>query len=62
MRSGPGINYSQIGTVSTGTNVPVIARDPGANWLLVQDNGKTGWVAAWLVTIRGDLNNLPIQP
>ena len=62
MRSGPGTDYAQISTVSSGTTVPILARNGSANWLLVQDNGQTGWIAAWLVTINGDLNNVPIQP
>ena len=61
MRSGPGTDYSQVGTVSSGTTVPVLGRNASANWLFVRNNGQTGWIAAWLVTINGDINNVPVQ-
>ncbi len=61
MRSGPGTDYSQVGTVSAGNTVPILARNSSANWLLVLNNGQTGWIAAWLVTINGDINTVPVQ-
>lgn len=56
LRSGPGTDYPVIGRLAAGE----IARAEGRNgdWLYLGD-GK--WVAAWVVTTRGNMSNLPVR-
>lgn len=61
MRSGPGTEFAQIATVPLNTVLNVLARNSGANWLYVDYNGTKGWVAAWLCTVSGDLNTVPVR-
>ncbi len=60
-RSGPGTNFSIIGSVPGGAMVTVIARNGDNSWIKVNYNGTIGWLAAWLVTVNGNLNSLPIE-
>jgi uncharacterized protein YraI len=60
LRSGPGAGYDQIGTVPYNTTLPVLGRDEGANWVFVDYSGARGWIAAWLATVSGDLNSVPV--
>ncbi len=47
VRSGPGIDYSVIASLSKGDIVPVIDVDPNTGWLQVQlpDGEKIGWIS-----------------
>ncbi len=47
VRSGPGVDYSVIATLSKGDIVPVIDVDPNTGWLQVQLPGgeKIGWIS-----------------
>jgi multidrug resistance efflux pump len=47
VRSGPGVNYSVIATLSMGDIVPVIDLDPNTGWLQVRllDGEKIGWIS-----------------
>ncbi len=60
LRSGPGTGYSVIGRVPAGKPLVVIGRNEAATWLLVQDGGRQGWVAAWYCTLQGDLMGVPV--
>jgi uncharacterized protein YraI len=60
IRSGPGTDFEQVGTVPYNTTLPVLGRDEAANWAFVDYNGARGWVAAWLATVSGDLSSVPI--
>lgn len=60
LRSGPGTGYSQVGSVPHGTTLQVLGRDEAANWLYVQYNGTSGWIAGWLTQIVGVLNSVQI--
>jgi uncharacterized protein YraI len=61
MRSGPGTEFAQVTTVPVNTVVNVLARNSAANWLYVDYNGTKGWIAAWLCTVSGDLNTVPVR-
>ncbi len=51
LRAGPGTNYPEIGELVFSTQV--IITDKQGDWYKVLlDNGKTGWVAAWLIDTR----------
>jgi uncharacterized protein YraI len=60
IRRFPGTQYSVVGEVPAGTTVPVIARVPDNSWVFIEYNGTTGWIAAWLTTITGDLDSVPM--
>jgi uncharacterized protein YraI len=60
MRSGPDTSYSQIGTIPAYLDVVVLGRNNVSSWLYVEYNGQKGWIAAWLVTINGDLATVPV--
>ena len=44
VRSGPGTNYNQIGSVNSGTSLTVTGKE--GNWYKVTYNGQTGYVSA----------------
>jgi uncharacterized protein YraI len=63
IRSGPGTNYARIGALPVGASAQALGRDAGSSWAYVDYRGTRGWVAAWLSTVSGDLNALPVtQP
>lgn len=40
----------------------VLARNEESNWVyIVTENDKSGWVAAWLLTIDGDVTRLSVR-
>ena len=46
IRSGPGLNYSVIGTLNADTTVSIVGRNPDASWWQISLAGdKTGWVS-----------------
>ena len=61
MRSGPGVTFSVVATAFAGVSLPVVARDPTSNWILVNKSGTQGWIAVWLCTISGSLSGLPVS-
>jgi uncharacterized protein YraI len=60
MRSGPGTTFPQVGTIPYNTTVNVLGRNSASDWLYVDYIGQQGWVAAWLFTVQGDLNSVPV--
>ena len=51
LRSGPGLNYPEIGELTLSTQVIIIGQR--GDWYRVAlDNGKTGWAASWLIDTR----------
>jgi endonuclease YncB( thermonuclease family) len=58
LRSGPGTNYPLEGTLPPGQTVSAAARNAAGDWLVL-DSGA--WVAAWVVTVTGDVNTLPVR-
>jgi uncharacterized protein YgiM (DUF1202 family) len=62
IRSGPSTADAVIGQLSPGEIVQVVARNSeDSDWLLIQSDGVTGWVAYFVVSVVGDPSNLPIQ-
>jgi hypothetical protein len=63
LREGPSIGYTQIGTLPAGVPVTALGRDAVGYWAYVDAQGVRGWAAAWLATVDGDLDALPVtQP
>jgi branched-chain amino acid transport system substrate-binding protein len=63
VRSGPGMNFDVLGQLSAGDIVFPIGANADFSWLVVPFRGGYGWVAAYLVDLQGNRNQLPfIQP
>ena len=66
VRSGPGLNYGILGTVSQNDRLPVTGHAAGrCDWFQVQrPNGQLGWVAGTptYTTLEGNCNDVPVVP
>lgn len=60
VRSGPGTNYPQIGTIGAGDTYEVEAQNPEGSWVQFNLNGQGAWVAANLVSLSGSLETVEI--
>lgn len=62
IRRGPGTDYEVIGGLVSGTCMSVLGRNYDSTWVyMVADDNKTGWVAASLLTIEGDLKQVTVK-
>lgn len=61
IRSGDGVAYSSLGTVSGSTRLTILGRNPGRTWWFVEANGLTGWINGELIILRGNLTQVPVQ-
>lgn len=64
LRKRPSIRSAKIGEIPWGAETALIGRtvQGGRNfWLQVRVDGQVGWIAAPWVTIRGDVNAVPIR-
>ncbi len=61
VRRGDGTQYEIVGSITTGTTVPIIGTSAlGTNWyLIVLPNGIQGWVAPSIVDVTGSFANVP---
>ncbi len=60
IRSGPGTNFSHIGLVPQGTVLTVQGRNDASNWLYIEYQGTSGWIAAWYTNVGGNLASVPV--
>lgn len=61
VRNGPGITYPILTNLQNGESVPVIGRNPDSSWLQVMlASGERGWCSAALLTVSGNLPNVPV--
>ena len=60
VRSGPGLNYTALGTLATGQTATVIGQSTDGMWWLVDYQNHAGWVFASLAHFKGDLSLVPI--
>jgi uncharacterized protein YraI len=58
IRSGPGTNYTVIGTLLPGTSLPASGQLDG--WYMVSAGEQQGWVSGTVVTASGLCNLLPL--
>lgn len=57
IRSGPGSDFDLVRFLDPGDTATAVGCNDAGDWLLL-DGG--GWVAAWVVTVEGDIYALPV--
>jgi len=65
LRSGPGVNYDARGSVSIGSEIPVLGLNNDGSWYQVNAQGFVGWVSGAFVTQLGvcsTLQNVAVPP
>ena len=61
LRSGPGTTYSIIGRALAGTSMRITGKNPAGNWWQVCcTQGRSSWVASWVVTAYGPLEGIGV--
>lgn len=61
VRSGPSITYTVVGQLEIEDEAPVTARSNYNNdWLYIENEEVSGWVAYFTVTVRGSIDDLPV--
>jgi hypothetical protein len=60
LRAGPSTSSKVLGLVKRNTTMPVLGRDSASRWIFVEAGNKRGWIAAWMVTVQGNLAAVPI--
>lgn len=62
IREGPGTDYEAIGALAPGACITIFGRNADASWVyMATADSFTGWVAAWLLTIDGDLSQVAVR-
>ena len=62
IRQGPGTDFEVMGGLVSGTCMQILGRNQDASWVyMVTEENKAGWVAAWLLTIEGDVNGVSVR-
>lgn len=59
-RGGPGTNYEVLGQFSVDEVVFPVGANADLSWIVIPFRGTTAWVAAYLVDLHGNLNDLPV--
>lgn len=63
VRSGPSAKYTKIGQLTKGDTADITGRDSASNnWVRIDFNGDEGWVSFSFVTVRGNIDDAPIEP
>jgi uncharacterized protein YraI len=60
VRQGPGTNYPTVGSLAQGDTAPIVGRNADSSWLAISFSGGTAWVFAGLITVEGDVSQLPL--
>jgi uncharacterized protein YraI len=59
IRQGPGTTYEAIGALAPAACITILGRNSDSSWVYMETaDGYTGWVAAFLLTIEGDLSKV----
>jgi uncharacterized protein YraI len=62
VRQGPDTRYPTVGTLPQGEQVQILGRNEDSTWWAVSFGGGTAWVFAELVTVEGDVSQVPVLP
>ncbi len=63
VRSGPGVTFAQLATITSGTRYPVLGRAARVPWVFIDLGNGRGWVFNDLVKFAGgELNDAPLLP
>ncbi len=62
VRSGPGSNYVSIGNLEAGATVDVTGRSNDDEWLRIDFSGTPAWVAFFVVSLTGSLEDIEVVP
>lgn len=60
VRAGPGTSFNVVGALQPGEVAQVLGRDSAADWLMIEQPGGAGWVAAGIVDVTGDVSLAPV--
>jgi uncharacterized protein YraI len=60
IRSCASTGCAELGRLPYGVSLAPSARSADSQWVFITYNGIKGYVAAWLVTVQGDLASLPV--
>jgi uncharacterized protein YgiM (DUF1202 family) len=60
IRQTPSTSGLLLGKVPLNTTLSPTGRSADSQWAFIQYNGIKGWIAAWLATVNGDINSLPV--
>ena len=60
IRGGPGTAYAVVGQAKAGQTYPISGKSADAKWLVVDLNGKRGWVLGQHVRASGALDGLAV--
>lgn len=61
-RSGPGIEFEEVGRIPRGTGLLAVGRSQDGVWIAVDYDGQFGWLAAQYGRLNGDVMRLPVVP
>lgn len=62
VRSGPGIEYDVVGQLNESEEAAALARsNHNSDWLYIEQEALTGWVAYFTVNVSGDPAALPVR-
>ena len=61
IRSGPSTGFGKIGLAIKGQALPVLGRNADSSWLLIDKDGRRGWIAGWFTNISGDVTSIPVS-
>lgn len=59
LRSGPGTEFARLDTLDPGDTAPIIGRTEDNEWLQIDFEGQIGWVAYFVVSVTGALEDVP---
>ena len=60
VRQGPGTTYPTVGTLAQGEALDIVGRNEDSTWWAISFGGGTAWVFSELVTIEGDVSQVPV--
>ncbi len=60
VRSGPGIEFQRIGVLEPDSTADITGRTADDEWLQIDYQGQRGWIAYFVVSITGSLDDITV--